>query len=127
MATTIAADYLDAANEAVLADADTISLHTGDPGVDGAANELDGGGYERQPIAFDASSGGVKASSIDAVFTSDGDDWDEVTHYALWVDGETPTFVGATALAAPIDIDGDETTTITLATGDVTLTAEGAG
>lgn len=44
-----------------------LALHTGDPGT-GAANELSGGGYARQAIAFDAASGGVAAMSDPSSF-----------------------------------------------------------
>jgi hypothetical protein len=39
-----------------------IALHTGDPGA-GSANELSGGGYARQAIAWDPSAGGIAAMS----------------------------------------------------------------
>lgn len=38
---------------------DLVALHSADPGGTGA-NEVTGGGYARQAVAYDAASGGVK-------------------------------------------------------------------
>ncbi|WP_433658008.1 phage tail fiber protein [Nocardia sp. CA-128927] len=41
----------------------TYSLHTGDPGAGGTANEATGGGYTRQPTTWGAAVGGTVTGS----------------------------------------------------------------
>jgi hypothetical protein len=62
----------------------TLSLHTGDPGEDGTANEVAGGSYARQPVTFSAAANpaGTIASSIDVNFT--GMPAATITHGGLW-------------------------------------------
>jgi len=47
---------------------DTASLHTGDPGAGGTANEVTGGDYARMSIYFDPASGGEMFLSEDVTF-----------------------------------------------------------
>lgn len=50
--------------DALAALATRVALHTGDPGgANSATNEVAGGGYARQPIAWNAASGGAIDSS----------------------------------------------------------------
>lgn len=44
-----------------------LALHTADPGA-GAANELSGGGYVRQPVAWNAATGGIAAMNASVEF-----------------------------------------------------------
>jgi hypothetical protein len=63
--------------------ADTVSLHTGDPGETGANNEVTGGTYARQSVTLTNSGGGAATNSTAALdFT--GMPACTVTHAALW-------------------------------------------
>lgn len=63
-------------------DIDTLSLHSDDPGATGAANEVSGGGYARQSIAFDAAVDGERAMSTDVDFTTPASQ--SVTYLGFW-------------------------------------------
>lgn len=63
-------------------DIDTISLHSGDPGVSGTANEVTGGGYARQPATFASAANGEKALSATVSFTTSPSQ--AVTHLGFW-------------------------------------------
>jgi hypothetical protein len=65
----LAAPAANAAVNAVTALIGFLSLHTTDPGTTGA-NEVAGGSYARQAIAFGAASGGTAASSSGQTFTN---------------------------------------------------------
>ena len=77
-----------------------LSLHTGD--VPTPANELSGGGYARAALAWEASQGGVVASS-DPVFAVADAAWPEVHSLAIrdaeGADAEILAYVG---LSAPV-------------------------
>jgi hypothetical protein len=64
---------------------DTVSLHTGDPGSNGA-NEVSGGSYAQQAITFSTASGGGLDSSNAPVF--DVPAGNTITHVGFW-DGGT--------------------------------------
>lgn len=57
----------------------TYSLHTGNPGAAGTANELSGGGYARQSTTFGSASGG-KVTGSQLSFQVLG----AVTHMCRW-------------------------------------------
>lgn len=62
--------------------ANRASLHTGDPGENGTANEVVGGSYARQPISWGAASGGVVSPSAAVDFN--GMPAVTVTHFGVW-------------------------------------------
>lgn len=84
--------------------ANRMSLHTGDPGEAGTANEVTGGTYARQPVTWAAASGGVvhPASAVDFA----GMPATTVTHFGVWT-------------AAGEFRGGGTTTSRTLLAGDV--------
>lgn len=59
-----------------------VSLHTGDPGESGAANEVAGGSYARQAVAWAAASGGSISPTAPVDF--DGMPATTVTHFGVW-------------------------------------------
>lgn len=63
-------------------DIDTLSLHSGDPGATGTANEVAGGGYTRKSIAFAAAANGARAMSADVDFTTPASQ--PVTYLGFW-------------------------------------------
>jgi hypothetical protein len=93
------ASYTSAAKDAMLdaefVNGDLMSLHTADPALTGA-NELTGGGYARQAIAWNASSGGVKAISSSMSFSVPIADF---THFTIW-DSTGTTVKASGALGA---------------------------
>ena len=72
-----------------------LSLHTGNPGADGTANEYAGDGYSRQNATFAAAEDGKRKLSTAVVFG--GEPSDSVSWLGFW---STGTFRGAVALAA---------------------------
>lgn len=75
-----------------------VSLHTGDPGEDGTANEVVGGSYARQNATFDAPTDGATSNSATIRF----DDMPAVTvtHVAIWDSSGTPQCLYVGALSA---------------------------
>lgn len=62
----------------------TISLHTGDPGNNGAF-ELDGAGYKREAVRFAPARAGVAALVAEASVTIPPRS--TITHYGMWKGG----------------------------------------
>lgn len=92
-----------AANAIIVAE---ISLHSGPPGVNGAANELPtaGGIYARKPIAFDAADNGVRDQSADVLH--DVPAGSDVSHYVIWDEEGDAAKVGAYASAESFAAQG---------------------
>lgn len=63
-------------------DIDTLSLHSGDPGADGTANEVSGNGYTRKSCTFAAASGGEKALASAVTFDTPSEQ--SITHIGMW-------------------------------------------
>jgi hypothetical protein len=78
-------DGLDAAVQGLAAAATLMSLHSADPGTDGA-DELSGGApvYSRQPVTWSLADPGVRNLTDPAVF--DVPAGSTVTHYGTWSD-----------------------------------------
>jgi hypothetical protein len=66
---------------------DLLSLHSGDPGVAGTANEITGGGYVRKSAVFSAAANGQRLLS--AVVEFDGPASQSVTHLGVWKNAGT--------------------------------------
>lgn len=66
-----------------------VSLHTGDPGSAGTANEVSGNGYTRLTPTFASPSGGERALSTALDF--DGPANGDATWFAIW---DSSTFLG---------------------------------
>lgn len=87
-----------------------VSLHTGDPGVDGqTANEVSGGSYARKSTSGSDWNAGTTAdpsvvTNANAItFVTATGSWGTVTHFGLWttVSGTTAAeFIGASSLSA---------------------------
>lgn len=60
-----------------------ISLHTGDPGETGAANEVSGDGYARVSDTF-TRTGSTAENDSDGEFAAVSADKGTVTHFGLW-------------------------------------------
>lgn len=83
---------------------DTLSVHTGDPGAAGTANEVSGNGYERQAATFAAAAGGERALSSAVQFAGPANE--DAAYLGLWEDS---TFKGS----------------IQITSGDTTFNASG--
>ena len=90
-----------------------VSLHTGDPGLTGAANEVVGNGYARggygpSNTLWDNPAGQrftSNANNIASFPAPSGGNWGNISHAAVWAD-TNPLFFGI--LTAPIAVnDGD--------------------
>jgi hypothetical protein len=83
---------------------DEISLHSSDPGNNGA-NEVSGGTYARWAVDtgdFTAVSGGAFATNDDHEF--DGPAAGAATHFGIWADS---TFVGAGAITGDTQFNSE--------------------
>lgn len=74
---------------------DRMSLHSGDPGVNGTANEISGNGYTRQACSFNAAAAGARVLGAAVDFV--GPASQVVTWVGLWLNAGT-VFKGAKAL-----------------------------
>ena len=90
-----------------------MALHTGDPGADGSANEVDTGtdaDYVRQSVTFAAESGGRCLNNLAASWTvNSGSAGYTVTHATVWDVTGTPVCL----------MSGELTVHKTLAASDV--------
>lgn len=93
-----------------------LSLHTGDPGQNGA-NEVTGGSYVRQAITFDAADAKKCESSADIEF--EGMPAATVTHVALWDADSSGNVKWAGGLAASKAVPAGET--LRFKAGEVTV------
>lgn len=89
-----------------------VSVHTADPGTTGA-NEVVGGSYARQNVAFAAAASGAGASNVAATFA--GMPAVTVTHIGLWAG---TTFLQGGALAASKTLNNGDT--FQLSSGQIT-------
>lgn len=78
-----------------------ISLHTGNPGTNGA-NEVTGGSYARQLETFAAAASGEIANASDIEF----EDMPAVTvsYWGIWSAASAGTFYGGWLLTAPVAV-----------------------
>lgn len=99
-----------------------MALHTANPGEAGTANEVTGGSYAAQPIAFNAvvpgsgqalSNGGVNFTAMPAV---------TVTHFSIRdaVTGGNVLYVGALSASQSVSAGG----TLAFAAGQVIVTCD---
>jgi hypothetical protein len=98
-----------------------LGLHTGDP-TDAGGNEraLNGNGYTRQTITFNAASAGSMTSNADVSFTASGGSWGTITHSAVYDGtGAGANMLWYSNLTASRTID--DTDTLTFASGQVSL------
>ena len=95
---------LDAAAER----ATTASLHTADPGSNGAS-EVTGGSYARQAVTWQSASGGAVEASATISFPVPGGT--TVTHLGLWDD--TDTWLGGIQLSQSETYGADGTYEVT--------------
>jgi hypothetical protein len=93
---------------------DKLSLHTGDPGGSGTANEVSGSGYARQAATFNAASSAIRALNADVEFAGPANE--DATYVGFWEAGSPDVFKGAVALT------GDQTFN---AAGEYTVKASG--
>ena len=88
--------------DALADSASHVSLHSADPGTNGA-NEIAGGSpaYVRQAVTFDPASGGEM--SMDGVATFDVPASTTVAYFGVWSSVSGGTFYGGGALSASED------------------------
>ena len=92
-----------------------LSLHTGDPGGSGTANELTGGAYGREEVAYGSPSNG--SVEITAAVTVEGPGREAtVTHIGFW--GESTTFLGSVTCTNKTIGPGD---TLTVTSAPITV------
>lgn len=79
-----------------------VSLHDGDPGVDGSANELSGGGYARQAVQFTLTANQAASDAVVSFGANSSGANRTVTHVGVW-DQTT----GGTCLFLEVPQEGD--------------------
>lgn len=72
-----------------------LSLHDGDPGADGTANEI--AGVNRKPASFGAAVNGERTLEAEVTFTG-GVQGQTVAYLGFWEDGNPAIFKGAQAI-----------------------------
>jgi len=60
-----------------------VALYTNNPTASGTGTEVSGGGYARQQVTFNASSGGVITNNADVVFPTATASWGTVTYVGI--------------------------------------------
>jgi hypothetical protein len=93
-----------------------IELHTAAPGAAGTTAVA--GNSTRKAIAFNASSGGVSASTSDVTWTSVSTS-ETYTHFAIWDAVSAGNFIGSGTITANAVTSGDN---FTITAGTATLT-----
>ena len=99
------ADYYATTAKNLMLDALTVnklSLHDGNPGTAGTANEYSGGGYAKRDAIFNAAADGKRTLWANVMFS--GTPSDTVTWLGLW---SNTTFRGAIELPAGATFDAD--------------------
>lgn len=96
---------------------DRMSLHNGDPGGAGTANEVTGGGYARVACTFGSAAGGVRTLSAQVDFVATA--LQAVTHFGIWLNAGTVfkgsgTITGDAAFNAAGEYSITTATTLTL-------------
>lgn len=76
------------------------SLHSGDPGTNGA-NELSGGAYARTTMSFGAAADGIASNDVACETPEASADWTQATHTGLWTALSGGTFIWGRALTTP--------------------------
>lgn len=95
-----------------------VSLHTADPGEDGA-NECTGGSYVRQAGSFGAAAGG--AVSNDALIEFTDMPACTLTHAGVWDAASAGNFLWGGALSASKTVNAGDTAQIAIGELDATL------
>jgi hypothetical protein len=97
-----------------------IALFTSDPTDAGTGTEVNGGGYARQPITFNAPSNGQVTNSMDILFPVATASWGTVTHIGIYdaSTGGNLLFHGALTTSKTISTDDQ----LKIAAGDITIT-----
>lgn len=86
-----------------------VSLHAGDPGTTGA-NEVTGGSYVRQQVAFNAAASGQAVNTSSVLFTLMPAA--VVTHIGLWTASTAGTYHLGGVLSASITVAEGNTLTL---------------
>lgn len=94
----LTASLASTAADAMTSRASLVSLHTADPGPDGAAAEVSGGGYERQSATWGPAANGV--AWVDGAIQFAGPLDLQVTHVGLWA-ADGVEFLGSLPAPAP--------------------------
>lgn len=96
-----------------------VKLHTGDPGEAGTSNAASH--TTRVEVTFGTASSGSIASDADCSFTSLTAD-ETISHISLWDHATAGNCLGSAALSASRAVTTGDT--LTLASGDVTVTLD---
>lgn len=84
-------------NNTALAKTPYVSLHSGDPGLDGS-NELSGSNYGRVAATIGAPTSGAASNSAAVTFPTASGDWSEATYFGVWDASTSGNFLGGAAL-----------------------------
>lgn len=95
-----------------------VSLHTADPGTNGASENANTGSYARQPSSWNAASGGSKTNSTALTFATAGST--AVTHFGTW---SSATYGAGTYAIGGALTSSVTAASITIAAGAITLSA----
>lgn len=81
-----------------------MSLHDGDPGAAGTANEISSGSYSRESCTFNAASNGERLLNADVEFEAAPSQ--AVTHAGVW-NSSGPTWIGSIPLTGDLAFNAE--------------------
>lgn len=100
-----------------------VSLHTADPGLNGA-NEISGGSYVRQPAAFDSADGKHAQNTSQISFEGMPEQIDSpITHGAVWDQASGGNFLYGGSLTSQKVVNAGDTFIIPAGDLDITYDA----
>jgi len=90
-----------------------VSLHTGDPGVDGQNNEVSATNYSRyesSPSDWNRPQNNSFSNSTEFIFNQAQEDWGDISHFAIW-DGPDPVdnMLAVDSLLESVEINAEDT------------------
>lgn len=100
-----------------------VSLHTGDPGDDGA-DEVTGGSYARVAASFTQTGDNPRSAANNAIVESPVATaiWGTLTHFGIWTAATDGDFLGGDALTSSKEINIDDVARFL--TGQLVITAD---
>jgi hypothetical protein len=100
-----------------------VSLHSADPGENGASELAASNGYARQAATFAAASLGAGTTSNSGVvtFTNTGSAWTTATHFGVWDAVSGGNFLGGGDLPVDKTVGAGDTASFAIGALDVSL------
>lgn len=99
-----------------------LALYVGDPG--GVGEEVSGASYARESVTFAAALNGVVRNSAELNFGAAGEDWGEVSHWAIFDAATNGNMLHYEAFEDVTEILADADTDVKIAAGVIEINLE---